>query len=182
MIVVEAPPELPLEDIAVIEMVIVEGDMTEPEASSSEGGEPEATESDMTEPDPTAEPPDESDAEMAAAPVAASLEHEDDESDHEDGHGGSGHEDGHGGSGHEGGSGGGGNPYLMTFEVVWLDPEGQPLGVLPPTNGVRCSRCPPTAGPGAACRRRPRAPTATEATCSSACSSTLVTVRVPMGW
>ncbi len=40
------------------------------------------------------------------------------------------HEEGHGGSGTHSGSGGDGNPYLMTFEVVWSDPDGRPVGVL----------------------------------------------------
>jgi hypothetical protein len=109
-IVVEAPPDIAIDDIdvieMVIEMVIVEDDTTESEPAGNPSEEPEAEL-------PTATP--------LATPLATSLEHEDVES---------GHEDGHGGSGHQGGSGGGGNPYLMSFEVLWLDPDGRPLGVL----------------------------------------------------
>ena len=111
-IVVEIPPGVPLEDIAVIEMVVVD-DTTDPDVSASEGGEADATtESEVSETAPAAEFPDESGAEIPAAPAVASLEDED------------------GGSGHEGGSVSGGSPYLMTFDVVWLDPDGNPLGVL----------------------------------------------------
>jgi LPXTG-motif cell wall-anchored protein len=106
------PPtdEPPVEDIVVIEMVIVEGEVPDSLAPSSEAAEaadPEAVGSDTT-------------GSVPPATVVATLEHADGESEHEDGHG---------GSGHQGGSGGEGNPYVMSFEVVWLDPDGNSLAV-----------------------------------------------------
>jgi len=133
-IVIEVPSDLP-DSTAVIELVVVdvtesgtgsdaiESESTETESTETESTETESTETESTEtesslPESTALPPGEADAEMRSAPVATSLAQASVEGDHDDG------------SEHDGGKVGEGTPYLMTFEVDWLDPNGMPIGDL----------------------------------------------------
>jgi LPXTG-motif cell wall-anchored protein len=124
-VVIEVAAELPLEDIEVIEMVIVESDVVEsavtaPDVTDAPLGDTasdvevgEALSNEAVDSAPVGEV-------VSDEPVAESIELIDDAL----------HEEGSDDEGHQNGNVGEGRPYLVTFEVEWLDPQGTPIGNL----------------------------------------------------
>ncbi len=129
VIVVDSPPGTPIEDIAVIEIVVPAPEVVELEPTGVEtvaaAADPSASvdESTVTPtvPPVTAVSPEPMPADLLEATDPVAVEPEEP------------------GGAHEGGSGGEGTPYRMTFTVVWFDADGKQITALDvaPARGAR---------------------------------------------
>jgi LPXTG-motif cell wall-anchored protein len=113
VIVIDPPPGVPFEDLAVIEVVTPDPEVVEPEVIDSAASVDESTTMSTTVASPEPMP-------------AASLDATDPGAVEPEEPGGE----------HQGGAGGQGNPYRMTFTVIWHNADGKQITdldvVLPP--------------------------------------------------